>query len=83
MFLLFFLLISCNMPRTVLLAPYTFARAGPEKAVWPYYKSVLCPQIGHTIRYLLTKLGRTEWENIWLEVMAHGPRACRTDLATP
>ena len=26
------------------------------------------------IKYLLTKLGRAEWENIWLLVMAHGPR---------
>ena len=32
-------------------------------------------QIGHMIKYLLTKLDRTGWENIWLSVMAHGPAA--------
>ena len=26
------------------------------------------------IKYLLTKLGRAGWENIWLSVKAHGPR---------
>ena len=26
------------------------------------------------IKYLLTKLGRAGWENIWLSVMAHGPQ---------
>ena len=28
--------------------------------------------------YLLTKLGRAGWENIWLEVMAYGPSAARS-----
>ena len=62
-------------------------RAGPEKAVRPYYKSVrprmlnfkqICLQIGHMIKYLLTKLGRAGWENIWLSVMAHGPHCARS-----
>ena len=30
------------------------------------------------IKYLLTKLGRAGWENIWLSVMAHGPRCARS-----
>ena len=29
------------------------------------------------IKYLLTKLGRAGWKNIWLSVMAHGPRCAR------
>ena len=34
----------------------------------------ICPQIGHMIKYLLTKLGRAGWENIC-------SRSWRTDLA--
>ena len=30
------------------------------------------------IKYVLTKLGRAGWENIWLSVMAHGPRCARS-----
>ena len=49
--------------------------SGAKKAVRPYYKSVqpralkTCLQIGHMIKYLLTKLGWAEWENIWLSAM--------------
>ena len=35
----------------------------------------MCLQIGHMIKYLLTKLGRVGGEDIWLSVMAHGSRA--------
>ena len=30
------------------------------------------------IKYLLPKLGRAGWENIWLLVMAHGPLCARS-----
>ena len=30
------------------------------------------------IKYLLTKSGRAGWENIWLSVMAYGPRCARS-----
>ena len=33
----------------------------------------ICFQIGHMIKYLLTKLGRAGWENIWLSVIVHRP----------
>ena len=35
-------------------------------------------KFGHMIKYLLTKLGRAGWENIWLSVMVHGPRCARS-----
>ena len=38
----------------------------------------ICLQIGHMIYYLLTKLGRAGWENIWLKVMAYGPSAAKS-----
>ena len=30
------------------------------------------------IKYLLTKLGRAGWENVWFSVMVHGPRCARS-----
>ena len=30
------------------------------------------------ITYLLTKLSQARWENIWLSVIAHGPRCARS-----
>ena len=30
------------------------------------------------IKYLLTKIGRARWENVWLEVMAYGLSAARS-----
>ena len=33
---------------------------------------------GHIIKCLLTELGRAGRENIWPEVMAHGPRCARS-----
>ena len=37
-----------------------------------------CLQIGHMIKYLLTKSGWAEWENIWFSVMVHGPHCTRS-----
>ena len=35
------------------------------------------------IKYLLTKLGRAGWENIWLSVMALGPYAMTSSQIFP
>ena len=48
--------------------PYAY---GPTTKAYDLKK--ICLQIGHMIKYLLTKLGRAGWENIWLEVMANRP----------
>ena len=41
----------------------------------------ICLQIGHMIKYLLTKLGRAGWENIWLSV--NGARISLRSVRTP
>ena len=53
--------------RTALLQKRTASRVKTSRKNF-------CLQIGHIIKYLLTKLGRAGWENISLSVMAHGPR---------
>ena len=57
-------------------------RAGPEKAVRPYYKSIqprvlklqenLFPNWSYDKILIDLKLGWAGWENIWLSVVAHG-----------
>ena len=56
--------------RTVLLQKRTASRVKNFKKI--------CLQIGHMIKYLLTKLGWAGWENISLSVVAHGPRCTQS-----
>lgn len=53
------------------------ARAGHEKPVQPRkMRNEKKKSEGYIIKYLLTKLGRVGWENVWLSVMTKLRSVC-------